>query len=87
MADSMDIAIESQLKLLPCPFCGSEAHIDSVSEQIMSDKRVYSPACTECSCELMSGPVGNYAGSGWYETKEAAAADWNHRTDVQGGAV
>lgn len=81
------IAIESQLRLLPCPFCGSEAHFDSVSEQPMSNKRVYSCACTECSCELMNGQVRNYAGSGWYETKEAAAADWNSRTVVQGGAA
>lgn len=77
----------SQLKLLPCPFCGSEAHFDSVSEQVMSDERVYAPACTECSCELMNGPVRNYAGSGWYKTKEAAATDWNCRRAAQGGAA
>ena len=35
----------------------------------------------------MNGQVINYAGSGWYETKEAAAADWNSRTVVQGGAA
>ncbi|MDU7482459.1 MAG: Lar family restriction alleviation protein [Hafnia alvei] len=81
------IAIESQPKLLPCPFCGSEAHFDSVSAQVMSEERVYAGACTECSCEIMNGPIRNYAGSGWYETKEAAAADWNRRAVVQGGAA
>lgn len=82
-----DAASAAQLKLLPCPFCGSEAHFDSVGEQVMSDERVYAPACTECSCELMNGPVKNYAGSGWYKTKEAAAKDWNCRRAVQGGAA
>ncbi|GKX48529.1 Lar family restriction alleviation protein [Pectobacterium carotovorum] len=80
-------ASASQLKLLPCPFCGSEAHFDSVSEHLMSDERVYAPACTECTCELMNGPVRNYAGSGWYKTKEAAATDWNCRRVAQGGAL
>ncbi|WP_404852812.1 hypothetical protein [Escherichia coli] len=46
----------------------------------MSDARVYAAACTECSCELMNGPIKNYAGSGWYETEDAARADWNRRT-------
>lgn len=81
------IATESQLNLLPCPFCGSEAHYDSVGVHHFTEKRVYAPACTECSCELMNGPVKNYAGSGWYETKEAAAADWNNRTVAKGGAA
>ncbi|HEF0124954.1 TPA: Lar family restriction alleviation protein [Citrobacter youngae] len=82
-----DAASVSQPKLLPCPFCGSEAHFDSVSADLMSDEMVYSPACTECSCELMNGPIRNYAGSGWYRTKEAAATDWNSRRAAQGGAV
>lgn len=79
--------IKSQPKLLPCPFCGSDAHFDSVSAQVMSEERVYAGACTECSCEIMNGHIRNYAGSGWYETKEAAAADWNRRAVVQGGAA
>ncbi|EHL6593204.1 Lar family restriction alleviation protein [Salmonella enterica] len=82
-----DAASVSQPQLLPCPFCGSEAHFDSASAQVMSDERVYAPACTECSCELMNGPVKNYAGSGWYKTKEAAATDWNCRRAAQGGAA
>lgn len=75
------------LTLLHCPFCGAEAHFDSVSAQVMSEERVYAGACTECSCEIMNGPIRNYAGSGWYETKEAAAEDWNRRTALQGGAA
>lgn len=75
------------LTLLPCPFCGAEAHFDSVSAQGMSEERVYAGACTECSCEIMNGPIRNYAGYGWYGTKEAAAEDWNRRTALQGGAA
>lgn len=78
---------DMSINLLPCPFCGSEAHYDSVSVHHLTEKRVYAPACTECSCELMDGPVRNSAGWGWYETKEAAAADWNRREVAQGGAA
>lgn len=87
LRECRDAASASQPKLLPCPFCGSEAHFDSVSVQLMSDERVYAPACTECTCELMNGPVRNYAGRGWYKTKEAAATDWNCRRAAQGGAA
>lgn len=73
-----------QLTLLPCPFCGAEAHFDLV--WCMSEERVYAGACTECSCEIMNGPIRNSMGSGWYGTKEAAAADWNRRETAQGGA-
>lgn len=69
-----------QRGLKPCPFCGADAHFDSVCAEHISDARVYAAACTECSCELMNGPIKNYAGSGWYETEDAARADWNRRT-------
>ncbi|EKX9690821.1 hypothetical protein I9Y19_005275 [Citrobacter freundii] len=63
------------LKLAPCPFCGSEAFFDTV----FFDIPAYSPSCTECSCELMDGPIKNAAGNGWYESKGAAANAWNKR--------
>lgn len=64
--------------LLPCPFCGEAAFFYSTFDYQL-ERRVYVPSCTECSCKLMSGPIYNEYGRGWYGSKQEAAAVWNKR--------
>lgn len=54
-------------ELKPCPFCGEST--------VMLHQKYYLAECDNCGTNFMAGPVG----IGWYETEEAAAADWNNR--------
>lgn len=68
----------NKLKMLPCPFCGGEASIGSttyseitVREQEWDQDTFYHVGCMHCGGEC-KGVVG-------FETREAAAAEWNKR--------
>jgi len=54
-------------KLKPCPFCGSEAKLDSYSDGIF---------VVTCSRYCISLPQGGAA-------KEDAIRKWNHRAEIK----
>ena len=69
-----------EIKLLPCPFCGSEAEIERFGTRSVST--VYQ--CTNCGCSLETGEEWSHgrdwnkraalaaAGDGWREERDAA---------------
>ena len=62
----------TEIKLLPCPFCGGEADIEEIPGSPYTDESyVYGVGCKECNI-------------GWYEdTKEEAIERWNRRMEVK----
>ena len=72
-------------QLLPCPFCGGEAHLCNDWSSEVGE--TYWSVWHECD-----GPQGRGGGYGhammpWYETpwysdRETAVAAWNRRADV-----
>lgn len=53
-------------KLLPCPFCGSSAHIERVGDRRQST--IYQ--CDNCSCSLETGEEWDHG------------RDWNRRAEI-----
>ena len=61
----------SEIKLKPCPFCGSTASI----QQDITGKNYYHVVCNDrkCKCPMVAGmPI-------WKNTEEEATEDWNRR--------
>ena len=58
----------SDKKLLPCPFCGSEAKLEA--EPIGKGKFIYSVSCSNEECVTMRS---------YRITEETAIDDWNNR--------
>jgi len=58
----------SEIKLKPCPFCGSEAAIQD---------KDHGQKAVNCNNIIVCG-----AESGWAYTEEAAAEKWNRRADT-----
>ena len=48
-------------KLLPCPFCGGEAHV----EQHGTHRQSCIIACESCNCRLETGEEGSMCGTAW----------------------
>lgn len=61
-------------KLNPCPFCGSEVHIDHI------DGEFYMICCDNCNSSTSFAVVFK-DGRGRYTTKAEATAAWNRRAD------
>lgn len=60
----------SEIKLLPCPFCGGEAWIKERKIRFPKDVH-YIPQCRNEHCMGRNNRV--------YDTRYHAAAAWNHR--------
>jgi hypothetical protein len=65
------------VKLLPCPFCGSNAHITE------EDSRFFA-GCDDCFCAVGEAYDGCAMPNHCFYEEEAAAQAWNTRslTDV-----
>jgi hypothetical protein len=63
--------------LLPCPFCGSDAHIQE------DDDRFFA-ACTSCFCNVGEAYDSCAMPAHIFHTKEAAAEAWNTRSVTVG---
>lgn len=57
---------KSILHLEPCPFCGGKAKVGC--EKYWQPRVSRRIICTKC-----------YSSSGWYDTEEEAAENWNRR--------
>lgn len=63
----------SEIKLKPCPFCGSSAGI----QKDITGKKAYHVVCNDrkCECLMVAGiPI-------WAESREEAAKAWNRRSN------
>ena len=66
----------SEIKLLPCPFCGGEAKIESISNSIGDILLVgYKVKCTQCYASTLPN---NYTGD-----KQEAIKRWNTRKPME----
>lgn len=66
----------NEIKLKPCPFCGSNVLIENF------EPRLYRPSRNHLycgNCDLLFGYNEDYGGK--FDTKEEAANAWNRRTD------
>ena len=66
---------EDNIKLKPCPFCGSEAKFIKQSTTIMSNDsniEMWDIACGNWPCYLSDG-------ADWHLTKKEVAKIWNRR--------
>lgn len=61
----------SEIKLKPCPFCGSEAEVGYA----INDYNRWGVQCKSCGCVVEVG-FGEYD-----DTLEEAAKAWNRRAD------
>jgi len=61
------------MKLLPCPFCGSEAEIERYGDRRRST--IYQ--CTSCSCSLETGEEWGH-GRQWNERADISTAIASH---------
>lgn len=59
----------SELKLLPCPFCGKPGEIEKIEDDC------FGVGCGHCDYQVMAGIVG----IGWFSSAENAAQYWNLR--------
>lgn len=64
---------EVEPKLLPCPFCGGEAEVSSVSGSVDT---MYTVGCIGENCK--AGPIVTS-----FDSEEAAIAIWNTRAEVK----
>lgn len=62
----------SEIKLLPCPFCGSEDIVDLGGSAIGGLSLLYYITCCECHCRTVVKP-----------TKEEAIKAWNTRKPTE----
>lgn len=60
--------------LLPCPFCGSHAHVRSVYATPSSPLQMHWAECVICE-----------VGTKYHDSKQKATATWNTRTNSDGG--
>lgn len=60
----------SEIKLLPCPFCGGEARLRG--ERYFQPNVRRNVICKEC-----------FSNSGWYKTDEEAIKAWNTRKPME----
>ena len=65
----------SEIKLLPCPFCGGEARL-----QRKGKKREYYVICKKCGCRT---PYYKYQFSSNEKLREEAIATWNTRKPME----
>jgi len=59
--------------MLPCPFCGSEAMVDTI------DPNADSPWVASCTNEESDCAGVIYRPNAFYGTRDAAIAAWNYR--------
>lgn len=60
----------SEIKLLPCPFCGGTAKVRG--EKFYQPNVRRNVICTKC-----------FSSGGWYKTEEEAIEKWNTREPMQ----
>ena len=65
-------------KLLPCPFCGEEAEIESFP--VFTNLRPYSPETADKKYYVQCKGCATQCGALEYDTPEEAMAAWNRRT-------
>ena len=64
----------SEIKLLPCPFCGGEAKVCNGSNEIVGNQ--YLIRCKGLNCTLRPKTE-------WYESLDEAARHWNTRKPME----
>jgi Lar family restriction alleviation protein len=70
------VTAQEAVELKPCPFCGGRVSFTHGSPRLHGQAK--NGIAIECyTCSLVFGWDCDYGGV--YETKEAAAADWNDR--------
>ena len=67
----------SEIKLVPCPFCGGEAYLETVPTL---HKDEYVVCCKDKECTAFY--IG-YGDIGLYATKEKAIQSWNTRKPME----
>lgn len=67
----------SEIKLLPCPFCGGEAKMNERYREGIANRKMYWVSCKKCGA---SQPYHSLAG---YRRSVGAIGQWNTRKPMQ----